>query len=346
MGNERTRRVSTNHGAYADAKVLITGGTGSIGGELVRSLLRHSPKQVIVLDNDENGLFEMRNSLVDSAKVRLKLGDVRDNHCLEAVMTDCDYVFHAAALKHVIFCEGNPYEAISTNILGTQNVIDYCVKYGVRKFVFVSTDKAVNPTSTLGATKLLAEKLVINASKHTGGPIFSIVRFGNVIGSRGSVLLIFEKQVRAGGPITVTNPAMTRFIMEPSEAAELVLRAAEEANQGEIFVLKMKAVRIDQLAEACRTYFSELFGVNANRIEIKTIGAQPGEKTHEQLMNEIEATNAIETRDFYIVNPIRRDTGRPVQTWAEKKGSSSTDVLPLAVPEIVKVISRLYEADS
>ena len=330
--------------AYAGSTVLITGGTGSIGSDLVRTLLKYSPKQIRVLSNDENGLFEIRSELGGHKNLQFRLGDVRDAHSLESAMSGCDYVFHAAALKHVTFCEGNPYEAISTNILGTQNMINVAMKSGVRRFVLISTDKAVNPTSTLGATKLLSEKLVISASRQTERPVFSTVRFGNVVGSRGSVLVIFEKQVKEGGPITVTDPNMTRFIMATSEASELILRASEAALPGEIFVLKMRAVRVGDLAEASRIFFSKFYGKATGRIKIQQIGVQPGEKLHEELMNDGEMSNAIESDDFYIINPSDSRTGPSVERSSEKmiSGVSSKGAMPLTVSEIVQELSRLY----
>ena len=328
---------------YAGASILITGATGSIGGELLRTLLKRRPKRIVVLSNDENGLFETRSQIRGRGNVEFKLADVRDNHSIEGAMKDCDYVFHAAALKHVTFCEGNPYEAIMTNVVGTQNVIDNAIKSGVRRFVFISTDKAVNPSSTLGATKLLGEKLVISASKQTSRPIFSIVRFGNVIGSRGSVLTIFERQVKEGGPITVTDPNMTRFIMAPSEAAELILKAARVANPGEIFVLKMKTVKVGQLAEASRVFFSRRFGLDPSKIGVKQIGVAPGEKLHEELMNESESAGAIESRDFYVINPNPSfgTRGAP-RNLAGRRSFSSADVAPLKVPAIIEELSLLY----
>ncbi len=328
---------------YAGATILITGGTGSIGSELLRTLLERRPKRVIVFSNDENGLFETRSEIGTRSDVEYRLGDIRDPHSLETVMKDCDYVFHAAALKHVTFCEVNPYEAITTNILGTQNVIDCAVKNGVKKFVFISTDKSVNPINTLGATKLLAEKLVISASKLTKKPVFSIVRFGNVIGSRGSVVLIFEKQVREGGPITITNPDMTRFIMAPSQASELILRAAEAAKPGEIFVLKMKTVRIGELAEACRVFFSKRLGLDPKALAIKRIGAQPGEKVHEELMNETEMASAVDSDDFYVINPNQR-AGNVIARKGGRRGFSSNDVTPLSTEEILSELSQLYSS--
>ena len=170
MPADTSANSGARRSAYSGATILITGGTGSIGGELLRTLLAHRPKKVVVFSNDENGLFETRSSVGVRPDVDYRLGDIRDMRGLETAMTGCDYVFHAAALKHVNFCEVNPYEAISTNTLGTQNVIDAAISNKVKKFVFISTDKAVNPINTLGATKLLAEKLVISASKRGSGP--------------------------------------------------------------------------------------------------------------------------------------------------------------------------------
>jgi FlaA1/EpsC-like NDP-sugar epimerase len=195
----------------------------------------------------------------------------------------------------------------------------------------------------MGATKLLAEKLVASAGRQAEGQVFSSVRFGNVVGSRGSVLLIFERQVREGGPVTVTDPDMTRFIMAPSDSAELILRAANLARSGELFVLKMKAVRVGDLAEGCREFFSKLQGKKSADIRIERIGAKPGEKMHEELMNSREAMNAMEFDDFYVVNPHPSRSRRHEKRHglAAREDLSSRDVPPLSVPEIVKLLSRL-----
>jgi len=326
---------------FKDSNILITGGTGSIGLELTKALLKKKPKKICLFSNDENGLFEAKIMFRDNPEVIYKLGDVRDPQSVERVIKGCDIVFHAAALKHVTFCEDNPYEAISTNIYGTQNMINSAIKYDVQKFVFISTDKAVNPISTMGATKLLGEKLIIDASKRVDRPIFSIVRFGNVLASRGSVVLIFERQVKRGLPITVTDPEMTRFIMLPSEAAQLVLRATELAKPGEIFVLKMKAVKIGDLAEACRDFFAKLYGKDPENIKIVKIGSNPGEKIHEELMTSYEALNAIETDQFYIINPSperKRHSTNPLSC----KGYTSNTAPLLSKKEIVFLLSSLF----
>jgi len=328
---------------FKGSTVLITGGSGSIGTELLNSVLKHSPKSVKVFTNDENGLFELAQPYGMYPNVELTLGDVRDARSLDAAVEGCDYVFHAAALKHVDFCEANPYEAISTNIMGTQNVIEASAKQHVKRFVLISTDKAVNPVSTMGATKLLAEKLVIRASRQTDKTIFSAVRFGNVIGSRGSVVLLFEKQVRSGRPLTITDPKMTRFIMATSDAARLVLRSSTMAMSGEIFVLKMKTVRFGDLAEASRVFFARMLGKEASSIKISVVGTRPGEKMHEELLNSSEAPAALNLGDFYVVNP---NPDRLVKGGVKKTGQravlSSKDLPPMTVAGIVNELKTLY----
>jgi UDP-N-acetylglucosamine 4,6-dehydratase/5-epimerase len=327
---------------YIGSTIMITGGTGSIGLELAKTLIKHKPKKIILFDNDENGLFEARALLRKHPEVFYKLGDVTDSRSIETVIKECDYVFHAAARKHVDFCEGNPYEAISTNVLGTQTMAECAIKYGIKKFVFISTDKSVNPVSVLGTTKLLGERLVVSASKSSSQPIFSVVRFGNVLGSRGSAVLIFEKQVREGCPLTVTNPGMTRFIMLPSDAAELVLHAAELADSGEIFVLKMNAVKVDTLIKACRIFFAGLYKKDSKTIEILQTGANKSEKMHEELMTAAEATNVLETDEYYIINPSpeRLSAGRKLGNGKVIYTSDTANLV--SENEIISLLSRLY----
>lgn len=330
---------------YKDSIVMITGGTGSIGLELAKALLNYGPREIRLFSNDENGLFEARTLLQSHKEVVYKLGDVRDSDTVDAATQGCDFVFHAAASKHVVFCEDNPYEAVSTNIVGTRNVIRAAVDNSVHRFVFISTDKAVNPISVLGSTKLLGEKLVIASATGTGRPILSVVRFGNVLGSRGSVLLIFERQIRNNGPITVTDPKMTRFIMLPSEAAELVLKVGRLAMPGEVFVLKMKAVRIGDLAEASRDFYSKVYGRDPEGITLATIGARPGEKTHEELMTRSEAENSIAEEGYYVVNPNpKRLTHSKLR--AGIPGGYVSDSVPLIDREkIAHMLSRLGTHD-
>ncbi len=328
---------------FEGARILVTGGSGSIGLELLKSLLKYNPKQVRVFTNDENGLFEMAYPYGKLSNVEFHLGDIRDLRSLDPAIQGCDHVFHAAALKHVDFCEGNPYEAITTNILGTQNVIDESIRHKVKRFTLISTDKAVNPVSTMGATKLLAEKLVQRASKQTDDTVLSAVRFGNVIGTRGSVVLIFEKQVRGGQPLTVTDPTMTRFIMAPSEASRLVLLSSALAKPGETFVLKMKTVRIGDLAEASRLFFCRMQGKDPASVKVKVVGSRPGEKMHEELLNSSESAGAMDLGDFYVVNPHpSRIASRKGKKAGPQKGLASNNFSPMSVKRIVEELERAY----
>jgi FlaA1/EpsC-like NDP-sugar epimerase len=328
--------------SYRGVRILITGGTGSVGLELARIALQYDPKQICLFSNDENGLFEARSIFGKDREVHYTLGDIRDRASVEGAVADSDIVFHAAALKHVDFCESNPYEAIYTNIIGAQTVIDCAIRNRVSRFVYVGTDKAVNPISTMGATKLLGEKLTASASRSSKKTIFSCVRFGNVLGSRGSVLRIFERQVRDEESMTVTNPEMTRFIMLPSEAAKLVLRAAEVARSGEILVLKMPAVRIGDLAEVSREFFARLFRKQPDRIRIKFVGSNPGEKLHEELITPAEGFRVHVKSDFYIIRPEsardRLPARRPLPT-----GIASNLVPRLPKSEIASILSTLYK---
>lgn len=287
---------------YKDKTILVTGGAGSIGSALVRTFLQMEPRAVRVLDNNETGLFELEQEL-KSKRIRPFIGDVRDNDRLKRAFEDVDVVFHAAALKHVPLCEFNPFDAVKTNVVGTQNVINAALDEEVDKVIFISTDKAVNPTNVMGATKLLAERLTISANYYKGSrkTKLSCVRFGNVLGSRGSVVPLFKRQILTGEPITITDPDMTRFIMDIPKAIKLILKAAEITRGGEIFILKMPVIRISDLVDAMVEDLSELS--SPKEIKIETIGRRPGEKLYEELMTECEAVNAYENEEMIIVSP-------------------------------------------
>jgi UDP-N-acetylglucosamine 4,6-dehydratase len=290
---------------YEDKIILVTGGAGSVGGEIVRKLLTCSVETIRVLDNNETGLFYLENRL-DSDKVRTFVGDIRDSKRLKRAIEDVDIVFHAAALKHVPLCEYNPFEAIQTNVVSTQNVIDAAINEEIEKMILISTDKAANARSVMGATKLLAERLTISANYYKGDrkTVFSCVRFGNVLASRGSVIPLFEKQIAKGGPVTITDPEMTRFVMSLDQSIELVLRAAEMASNGEIFILKMPAVRIIDLARALVDVCAPKNGYTPQEIEIKTVGKRRGEKMYEELMTEEEAENAVDQGEMFVLGEM------------------------------------------
>lgn len=285
--------------------ILITGGAGSIGSEIARKLLSYKVGVVRVLDIDEGAQFELAQELRSRINVRFLMGDVRDKERMKRAMENIDIVFHAAALKHVPSCEYNPFEAVKTNVLGTQNVIEAAIDLEVEKFIIISTDKAVNPINVMGATKLLAEKLTISANYYKGPrkTAFLCARFGNVLGSSGSVTPTFVKQIAKGGPITITDPNMTRFVMTIQRSVELVLKAAQISKGGEVFIFKMPVVRVGDLAEVMIKELAPRYGYRASDVKTKIIGPRPGEKFHEELMTEEESVWAQETKDMFIVRP-------------------------------------------
>ena len=300
---------------YQNKTILVTGGVGSIGSELVRKLLKHDPRVIRIFDNNESGLFDLEHELrLERKKIRFLVGDIRDKVRLKMAMEDTDVVFHVAALKHVPSCEYNPFEAVQTNVLGTQNVIEAALESNVEKVINISTDKAVNPINVMGATKLLAERLTATADQYKGAKkrtILASVRFGNVLESRGSVLPLLRAQIKEKF-VTITDPAMTRFFMPRSKAIELVLRAGEMAKGGETFILKMPAVRIFDFVKVVIVDLAPQYGFSPEEIEIKTIGERPGEKTHEELMTAEEMLRVKETDDMFILMPNQvklRDVG-------------------------------------
>jgi UDP-N-acetylglucosamine 4,6-dehydratase len=290
---------------FRDRNILVTGGSGSIGSEIVKTLLQHEPKVVRVLSNDENCLFNLERELQGHSNLRFLVGDVRDKERLRRAVENIDFVFHAAALKHVPLCEYNPFEAVKTNVLGTQNLIEVAMEQEVDKLITISTDKAVNPVNVMGATKLLAERLTISANYYRGfkKTAFSCVRFGNVLDSRGSVVPSFREQIRKGGPVTLTDPDMTRFVMSIPRAVALVFKAAEMAKGGEIFIFKMPALRIGDLAKAMIDELAPQYGYKSESIKVEISGKRPGEKIYEELLAVDEATNASETEDMFIISP-------------------------------------------
>jgi len=310
---------------YKNKIILVTGGVGSIGSQLVKELLKHNPKTIRIFDNNETGLFNLEQEL-RSKKLRCLVGDVRDKERLKRAIEGVDIVFHAAALKHVPLCEYNPFEAMQTNVVGTQNVIDACLETDVIKMINISTDKAVSPVNVMGATKLLAERLVSAANYYKGKrkTSFSSVRFGNVLNSRGSVIPLFEEQIKKGGPITITNPNMTRFVMSVRRAVDLVLMAAEMAKGGEIFIFKMPVLRICDLAEVMIQELAPKYGYNPKEIKVKIIGERIGEKFCEELITENEMKNAYETKNIFIISPETQEKAISKKCFPKKNISTIT----------------------
>ena len=299
-------------------RVLVTGACGTVGSELVRQLLEGSwePAQVIALDNNESELFFLEQRFLDDHRASFYLGDVRDRDKLCRKMKGVDIVFPVAAFKHLILCERSPFEAVQTNIIGVQNVIYAACESNVKKVIFTSSDKAVNPTNVMGTTKLMGERLMTAANSTYSGkgaaPIFASTRFGNVLGSRGSVIPIFAAQIKKGGPVTLTHSDMTRFIMSNQEAVRLVIDSAALAHGGEVFITKMPVVKIKDLAQVMINEMAPQFGKHPDEIEIITIGAKPGEKMYEELMSLEETRRALELAKYFTVLPAFRDIYREI----------------------------------
>jgi UDP-N-acetylglucosamine 4,6-dehydratase len=279
---------------WAEQVVLVTGGTGSFGKKFVEIMLReYQPKRLVIFSRDELKQHDMRTSGLDHPTLRYFIGDVRDPGRLQRALAGVTVVVHAAALKQVPACEYNPFEAIQTNIMGGRNVIDAAIDQGVQRILALSTDKAVNPINLYGATKLCAEKMFVQANAYAGAQEtrFSCARYGNVVGSRGSVIPVFMEQ-RKRSRITITDPRMTRFWLTLEHGVRFVIRAIEQMHGGEIFVPKIPSMRLLDLAE-----------VVAPGCLVEYIGIRPGEKLHEVLLSEDEARTAVEVDDMFVIQP-------------------------------------------
>lgn len=326
---------------FEDKTILVTGGLGSIGSEIVKQLLDYNPKEIRVLDNRETELFYVRVSYSNHENVKILFGDVRDEKQLLRATDGVNIIFHAAAMKHVFVCEYDPFEAVKTNVIGTQNVIECALEHNLERMLLISTDKTVNPSNVMGATKLLAERVVSAMCNYRGEKTtkFGVVRFGNVLGSRGSVLEIWENQLKEGKKITVTNPDMTRFFMSIPESVKLIFSTAHYAENGETFVLKMPSIRIGDLAEA----FLELKGFTADHYEIIGMGA--GEKLHEELISESEVSLLMENEDIFVRLPLTLNFDREKERIekmgfkkSEARGFSSGDRKYLLNKEKIKKV--------
>lgn len=293
-------------GHFTGKSVLVTGGTGTIGSEIVRQVLRDDPAVVRVLSRDETKQAHLRVELAGDSRARFLIGDIRDLDRLRCALEGIDVVFHAAALKHVPACEYNPFEAVQTNVVGTQNLIQACRDNSVRQLVFISTDKAVNPVNTMGATKLVAENLIRASQEWNPQTTMSVVRFGNVLGSRGSLLPIVEAQAREQRRVTLTSRRMTRFMMTIEEAVRLVLEAAVRAEGGELSILKMPALLVSDLIEVFVEELTQRNGWAPGSVRIVETGVRPGEKIHEELVTIDECQRLREESSLYRVPPPQR----------------------------------------
>lgn len=297
---------------FANRRILITGACGTVGRELVRQLLEREPRELIGIDNNESELFLLGEQYRDRPCLRFGLGDVRDRARLGDRLQGIDVVIHTAAYKHVLLCEQSPRDAIDNNILGVQNVIDAALAASVDRLLFTSSDKAVNPTNVMGTSKLMGERLISAAQAQQRGrrTILASTRFGNVLGSRGSVIPLFLRQIAGGGPITLTDPAMTRFIMTLEEAVRLVTDSVLLACGGEVFVTKMRSIRIEDLARVMIEEVAPRCGRRPDDIELKVIGPKPGEKLYEELLSDEEVRRTVELPEYFVVAPAFRSVYR------------------------------------
>ena len=297
-------------------RVLVTGCCGTVGQELVRQILRSTDEnlELIGIDNNESELFFIDQSYITDARASFYLADMRDFEALDSLFSDIDVVFHAAAFKHVVLCERSPMEAIQTNIIGVQNIVSAARKNKVQKVLFTSSDKAVNPTSVMGTSKLMGERLMTaaNSNMRKGDTVFASTRFGNVLGSNGSVIPIFKNQIKAGGPVTITDNEMTRFIMTIEEAAKLVISSADLAQGGEVLITKMPVISIYDLAEVMIEILAPYYGRNPESVKIDVIGCKPGEKLYEELMSDEETRRSIELENYFSVLPAYRGIYRDI----------------------------------
>lgn len=322
---------------WSEQVVLVTGGTGSFGKKFVEIMLRdYHPKKLIVFSRDELKQHEMRADGFDDPSLRYFIGDVRDADRLRRAMRGVNIVVHAAALKQVPACEYNPIEAIMTNIMGARNVIEAAIDMEVDRVLALSTDKAVNPVNLYGATKLAAEKLLIQSNAYSGasGTSFSCVRYGNVLGSRGSVIPLFLKQ-KEQGLITLTDRRMTRFWLTIDHGTRFVIRCIEQMRGGEVFIPKIPSMSIMDLIEAL-----------APNCAVNEIGIRPGEKLHEVLVGEDEARHTVELDDMFVIEPV--DPSWEARKWEEGKPllegfvySSLTNTQWLTVSELQSLVEKL-----
>jgi len=290
---------------FNNKRILVTGGTGSIGSEIIRQLSLYNPKHIRIYSRDDSKQYALQQELERLGRrkdnIRYLIGDVRDKERLDLATQDIDIIFHTAALKHVQFAEFNPFETIKTNIHGTQNVINVAIKHNVEKVIAISTDKAVYPDTIMGISKLMMERMIVSSYNYMGSARtkFAVVRFGNVIGSRGSVIPTWLEQIKNGGPVTVTDKNMIRYFMSIPDAVNLIFSATRITKSREIFVLKnMKTHRIYDLAK-------QIIHENAHglKMKIKITGIREREKMYEKLYTDEEKATMLETKNFYIILP-------------------------------------------
>jgi FlaA1/EpsC-like NDP-sugar epimerase len=297
-------------GFFEGKRIIVTGAAGTVGCELVRRLLRTQVAEVRGIDCHENGLFAVAESLRHEERFHPFICDVRNALRLSQMFKNMDYCVHTAALKHVGSSERSPFETVETNVIGVQNVIQAALDNNLQRVLLTSSDKAVNPTNVMGTTKLMGERLVTAANAMLGegsDAVFTSVRFGNVAGSAGSAVPLFCEQIARGGPVTLTDEAMTRFVMTLRDAARLVVKSLRLAHGGEVFVTRMRVVRIVDLIEELIEIVAPLYNHDPKAIQIHCIGPRPGEKLYEELTTEEELRRTLELDELYVVLPAFRN---------------------------------------
>jgi len=316
---------------FTNKTVVVTGGVGSVGSEIVRQLLELGVKEVRALDNNETALFEAEQEYAGDSRFMAYQADITNEWETLRVFCGADYVFHTAALKHVPSCERSPFSAIDTNILGIKSIIRAAQRNSVQKVLFTSSDKAVSPTNVMGASKLMGERLFIAANYMSVGPdkgtVFSNTRFGNVAGSRGSVIPLFCKQIQRGGPVTLTDERMTRFMMSLEDATELVIESMVHARGGETFITKMPSMRMAEMTRVLIKMVAPVYGRNPNDIGIKVTGARAGEKLWEELSTDEESRRVLEGSRYLCVLPSANDIPTDIEHRYEMLGLKRSDCI-------------------
>jgi FlaA1/EpsC-like NDP-sugar epimerase len=352
------KHIVVSAGSALDAKttdhlrgkrIVVTGACGTIGQELVSQLLnRFEPELVIGLDNNESELAYLHELHGGHDNARFFLCDMRDQAALLREIRQTHVIFHTAAYKHVYICERSPMEAIQTNILGVQNVIQTALANGVSELVFTSSDKAVNPTNVMGTSKLMGERLVTAAAinPNHAGVRFLSTRFGNVLGSRGSVIPVFLEQIRRGGPVTLSDSDMTRFIMTLHDSVRLTIASLVLGKPGDVVITKMPAIRIADLVEVIVRECAPKHGFRPGDIAVKIVGKRPGEKLYEELMNDEEVRRSIELEQYFVVRPAIM--AEPVQSEPYEGANcgepeapyNSANVTPLSQDALADLLHR------
>lgn len=332
---------------FSGKRVLVTGGTGSFGHQIADRLLEEGPTEIRIFSRDEDKQvrmseeYGMGHQYPRKDALNFVIGDVRNYNSVREAARGIDIIFHAAALKQVPSCEYHVWEAVQTNVIGAQNVIQAALEEDVEKVVAVSTDKAVKPVNAMGMTKSIQEKLFTAANFHNSGKrtIFTCVRYGNVVGSRGSVIPLFKRQIEAGGPVTITDERMTRFVLTLAEAIELVFYAATHGIGGETFVLKIPAALVTDVADVMIDALAP-----KRNIAVDVVGIRPGEKIHEVLVSEAEAVRTIEDENSYVIMPqidLEATTSSYRQAAAVKFAEYSSDMAQrLTKAEIRAILAR------